>query len=280
MKTAIITGASSGIGRASAVALAEKGFCVCLVARRKEKLEEVCSIINGRFGGGRAIYVCGDVTDAEVRKRAVDSVMSKWGRIDVLVNNAGIVQVGNLEDVGLDEVENQFDVNVFSHVGYMKLVCPIMRRQGRGRVINIGSISGSVSTPGLGFYAASKSALESISDAARFEYESSGVDIIFIKIGDVVTELWEKTIECFLRRENFRSSCFRGIYSELLNYARRVGSGGGCSPKVIAEIISHAAVSRRPNSRYCVPLADCVGVTIMNVVPRRLRDYIIRKMFM
>lgn len=277
MRTALVTGASSGIGAASASALAAEGFSVCLVARREERLRQVAAAIEQRCGPGRAICCPADVTSEAACRGALEAAMSAWGRIDVLVNNAGFALAGAIEDVALEAARRQFEVNVLAYLAWMKLVGPIMRGQGSGRIINISSVSGLVAFPGLGVYSASKFAVEALSDAARLEYRPWGVRVILIEPGSVATEIWDNSRNAASQGgADWQSSPFRALYEAGWKHAESV-IATGLSAQIVARVVVKAAKARRPKARYGVPLEAKI-IRALSHLPGCLRDWIVGRM--
>lgn len=276
-QTALITGASSGIGAACAVALAARGFRVFLMARRKQRLEEVTEKINtAQADSGRAICFAGDVTDATARQEGVRTMLDRWGRIDVFVNNAGYALPGVCEEVSLDEVRAQFEVNFIAALAMMQLVGPQMRKQQYGRIINMSSISGRLSFPSLGMYAASKHALEAISDSARQEYRPWNVKVSLIEPSEVVSEIWQTSKDLVQdKREQMKQSPFAPFYARQRQHVDRVMAGSAASPEVVAKAVCHAAMAKRPKARYGVPTKTRFRM-IMAHLPAAWQDGLIR----
>ena len=175
----LLTGASSGIGYNTAKDLAAAGHTVYGAARRVEKLEELRP-----FG---IIPLQLDITDEDSIKKAVETIITKQGRIDVLVNNAGYGFYGAIEDVTLDEARNQFEVNLFGLARLTQLVLPQMRAQRSGRIINVSSMGGRLTTFMGAWYHATKYALEAFSDALRMEVAEFGIDVVIIEPGGIKT---------------------------------------------------------------------------------------------
>src|SRR5690348_15143016 len=172
-KIALVTGGSSGIGEATALALAERGYTVYAGARRVERMEPL------KAHGVRPLAM--DVTDDASLQFAVSQMLAEAGRIDVLVNNAGYGSYGALEDVPLSEARSQFEVNVFGAARLTQLVLPHMRAQRSGTVVNITSMGGKVHTPLGGWYHGTKFALEALSDCLRVEAKPFGIDVVVIE---------------------------------------------------------------------------------------------------
>jgi NAD(P)-dependent dehydrogenase (short-subunit alcohol dehydrogenase family) len=178
-KAVLVTGCSSGIGHATASRLAAGGWTVYATARRREALADL------EARGCRTLAL--DVTDDDSMRAAVDAVEAEEDAVGVLVNNAGYSQSGALETVPLDAVRRQFETNVFGVLRIAQLVLPGMRRQGWGRIVNVGSMGGRLTFPGGGVYHATKHAVEALSDALRFEVRGFGVEVVLVEPGLIRT---------------------------------------------------------------------------------------------
>src|SRR6266571_7453627 len=178
-RAVLITGCSTGIGRATAEQLAARGWTVYATARRPESIRDLA----GRGCKTLALDVC----DEASMRAAVETVERAEGAVGVLVNNAGYGQEGAFEEVPMAEVRRQFETNVFGLVRLTQLVLPAMRRQGWGRIVNISSMGGKVVFPGGGFYHGTKFALEAISDVLRYELRPFGIDVVVIEPGFIRT---------------------------------------------------------------------------------------------
>ena len=179
-KAVLVTGCSSGIGRASALRLARGGWTVYATARRPDTLAELAD------AGCRTLAL--DVTDEDSMRTAVAAVEQDEGAVGVLVNNAGYSQSGAIETVPMDAVRRQFETNVFGAVRLTQLVLEKMRAQRWGRIVNVGSMGGRLTFPGAGHYHATKHALEAISDVLRFELRGFGIAVILLEPGLITTE--------------------------------------------------------------------------------------------
>ena len=179
-KVILLTGASSGIGYQTAEILAKEGHVVYGAARRTEKMETLKQF------GVKPIYL--DVTDEESIKSAIDTIIVNEGCIDVLINNAGYGSYGAIEDVEINEAKMQFEVNLFGLARLVQLVLPHMRKQKSGRIINISSMGGRLTSYFGGWYHATKYALEAFSDALRMEVADFGIDVLLIEPGGIKTE--------------------------------------------------------------------------------------------
>jgi NAD(P)-dependent dehydrogenase (short-subunit alcohol dehydrogenase family) len=182
-RAVLITGCSTGIGRATAERLARNGHTVYATARRPE------SIAGLESAGCRTLAL--DVTDEGSMQAAVRTVEEAEGAVGVLVNNAGYSQSGAVESVSMDDVRRQFDTNVFGLVRMCQLALPKMREQGWGRIINVSSMGANFTFPGGGFYHATKASVNAISDAMRYEVQAFGVKVVIIEPGLIVTEFGE-----------------------------------------------------------------------------------------
>ena len=241
-KIVLITGASSGIGKATALQLIEEGHTVYGAARRVEKMQEFVG------KGGHAIAM--DVTDNESIKSGVEKVVKEQGEIDVLINNAGYAIYGAVEDTSLEDARRQFDVNLFGLAAITKEVLPIMRMQNSGRIINISSMGGKIFTPLGAWYHATKHALEGWSDCLRIETKQFGIDVVIIEPGVIATEFGDVLIDPLLSRsgEGPYSSIAQSVASATkTSYEKKNASS---PPSVIANVISKAISAKKPKARY------------------------------
>jgi NAD(P)-dependent dehydrogenase (short-subunit alcohol dehydrogenase family) len=242
-KVALVTGASSGIGDATARRLAQLGYTVYAVARRADRM--------ATLGGQGCRIESADVTDDTALVALVEKIISETGRIDVLVNNAGYGSYGALEDVPIAEARRQFDVNVFALARLIQLVLPHMRSQRDGYIVNISSIGGKIWEPLGSWYHATKFAVEGLSDSLRAEVAGFGVKIIVIEPGAIRTE-WAA-----ISADNLEAASAGTPYREQARFVSgtlratdksRLTSG----PAVVADAIGKAVQSPRPRTRYAV----------------------------
>ncbi len=247
-RVVLITGGSSGIGKATAVILAGNGWRVYAAARRLEAMRDLIDI--------GVIPLKLDLTDEHQCRACIEEILHNEERVDALVNNAGYGSYGALEDVPDEEARRQFDVNVFGLMGLTRLVLPHMRKQGHGRIINVSSIGGRMTTPMGGWYHATKFALEALSDSLRIEVKSFGIDVVVIQPGIVSTQ-WAD-----IARGNLLAASGNGPYSELagkmassMEITSRAHKGpvAAASPEAIAKVIEHALETSRPKTRYSAP---------------------------
>jgi NAD(P)-dependent dehydrogenase (short-subunit alcohol dehydrogenase family) len=272
-RAVLITGCSSGIGRATAELLAEQGWTVYATARRPEMLRDL------EQKGCRTLAL--DVTDEESMRAAVATVTEEHGAVGVVVNNAGYSQSGAVESVAMEQVRAQFETNVFGLLRMCQLVLPEMRAQGWGKVVNISSMGGRLTFPGGGLYHASKYAVEALSDALRFEVRGFGVDVIVIEPGLIVTRFGE------VAAGSVRQTADGGAYSEFNQKVAEVTEGAykgpmaklGAGPEAVARTIGHAIGARRPKARYPVTLSARLMMGQRRLMPDRLWDTVMRSQF-
>ncbi len=191
-QTVIVTGASSGIGRETALAFAASGANVVLAARRQDVLAEV---VNGHNGsGGRMLALTTDVTRDDDVQRLVDETLSRFGRIDILVNNAGLGIRAGVEQTRPDDARTLMEVNFFGALRCIHGVLPHMKKQGRGTIVNVGSVLSVLATPRNAMYCASKFALRALSDSLRLELRDSGIRVILVMPGYIDTPFFDNQI--------------------------------------------------------------------------------------
>jgi short-subunit dehydrogenase len=238
-KVALVTGASSGIGKETAKLLIQNGYIVYGAARRIEKMTEL------KDSGVNLIEM--DVTDDASMVNGINKILQDEKRIDLLVNSAGYGSYGALEDVPISEAKYQFEVNIFGLARLTQLVLPYMRKQHSGKIINVSSIGGSIGEPHGAWYHATKFALEGLSDSLRMELKEFGIDVVIIKPGAIITE-WAG-----ISRENLikvsGNTDYRTLANKHANMLSRADKYGSL-PFVVAKTILRAALAKRPKTRY------------------------------
>jgi NAD(P)-dependent dehydrogenase (short-subunit alcohol dehydrogenase family) len=282
MPLALITGASTGIGEATALRLARSGWTV-LAGVRDPLAGEHLTEKAGSNGAGAVVPLTLDVTDAAQIAQAAERVRSdsngsgSAGSLDALVNNAGIAVGGPLELVGLDELRAQFEVNLIGAVAVTQALLPALRRA-RGRIVLTSSVGGKVAAPYLAPYAASKHALEAIGDALRVELLSSQVRVALVEPGSVATPMWNKG------REDARRFTIPDELSEL--YGQVPSAMGkmvedtarrGVPPEKVAQVIERALTERRMKARYPVGRDARVMMRVRRMLPDLVFDRVIRR---
>ncbi len=263
-RVALVTGASSGIGKATAELLAKNNFYVFAMARRMDRLEQICC--------ENIEPICLDVTDADAIRAVVDHVMASKGRIDLLVNNAGYGQLGAIECVSMEAAHQQFEVNVFGYARFMQAVLPHMRAQKSGCIINIASILGKISIPGFGWYAASKHAVEALSETLRSEVMKFGIRVVVIAPGLIKTEFAEKEFALLKMVEHLP------IYQKLLDALPRLlmNEPRAPGPEIIASAVLKAVNTVFPPIRHALPGDSKIAVITRWLLGGRLFDWAVR----
>lgn len=266
---ALITGASSGIGHATALALAARGWIVYGAARRVDRMQEL------EASGCHVLEM--DVTDDASMQAGVDRILQEQRRLDLLVNNAGYGSYGALEDVPIDEARRQFEVNVFGLARLTQLVLPAMRALGRGRIINVSSIGGRIYEPIGSWYHATKFAVEGLSDSLRIELAPHGIDVVIIQPGPIRTE-WNA-----ISRRSAEEYSGDGPYAAqaralVRNYESVDASPASGTPEDVAAAIVRAATARRPRTRYATPASAKIVVAARRLLPDRVMDLVLRRL--
>lgn len=235
----LVTGASSGIGEATAIALQWAGYQVYAGARRLERMDHL------RQYGIQPIQL--DVMDDTSIQGVVNTILDGSGRIDVLVNNAGYGSYGAVEDVPMDEARRQLEVNLFGLARMIQLILPTMRSQRGGKIVNVTSTGGKLALPFGGWYHASKFAVEGLSDSLRNEVRQFGIDVIVIEPGGVKTEWGD------IAREHMAKALEHSAYKEMAEKMMRGISATqdrNVPPSAIADLIVQAISARHPQPRY------------------------------
>jgi NAD(P)-dependent dehydrogenase (short-subunit alcohol dehydrogenase family) len=274
-KAVLITGCSTGIGRATAQRLAAKGWTVYATARRAEAIADLES------AGCRTLSL--DVTDEPSMKAAVDAIEAEHGAVGVLVNNAGYSQSGAVESVSMEDVRRQFETNVFGLVRLTQLALPGMRRQGWGKVVNVSSMGANFVFPGGGYYHATKFAVDAISDALRFEVKGFGVDVMIIQPGLIKTEFGNAAADSLdeADRDGGAYGAFNAAVGDATKNAYESGPLGklGGGPETVAKAIEKAITARRPKARYRVTASAHLLINQRKLMTDRMWDAMVRTQF-
>ncbi|SFO86245.1 NADP-dependent 3-hydroxy acid dehydrogenase YdfG [Chitinophaga sp. YR627] len=238
-KTVLVTGASAGIGKATAILLAQNGYNVYGAARRIEKMQ------NLNVYGIKPVVM--DVTSEESVEDAINRILREAGSIDILVNNAGFGLEGAIEDVPIEDARYQLEVNVFGAMRLVQLVLPKMRENKYGKIVNISSVGGKIAFPLGGWYHASKFALEALSDSMRNEVREFGIDVVVIEPGATKSE-WGTIATDSLMKISGQTA-----YKDLATKAHKLFtqlSDGIPEPIVIAKLVERSIKARKPKTRY------------------------------
>lgn len=266
-KVVLITGASSGFGLSAAKMYAKEGYRVYAAARRLEKMNQLKAF------GVKVLKM--DVTDDAQVKDGVSSVIKNEGRIDILINSAGYGGYGTIECVSMEEAHNQMEVNVFGTIRVIKAVLPYMRQMGEGRIINLSSVIGRSFYPVMGWYGASKHAIESLSDTLRLEVASFGIDVIIVEPAPVRTGflgVGKKQITTVAHNKVYKGNVKR--FMRRFSWLYKIAPG----PDKVAKILLKAGICDKPKRRYPVGLSGKLIVTT-RFMPRAVYDRIVKLVF-
>jgi short-subunit dehydrogenase len=272
----LITGCSSGIGRAAATSLHDAGRTVYATARRPDTLEELAQ------RGIRTLAL--DVTDEASMSDAVAAVEAAAGPVGVLVNNAGYGLYGPVEQLPMDEIRRQFETNFFGLVRLTQLVLPGMRGRGQGRILNVSSMGGRITLPGGAFYHASKYAVEAVSNALRMEVAQFGIDVVLIEPGPVKTPWNEVAAGSLSAAAPGDDADPYATYKAAVSASFGMIQGGlfarlGSTSQDVAKVITQAVTARRPRARYLInPVAKSL-VAMNQVLPTRAYDSVLRRQY-
>ncbi len=265
----LVTGCSSGIGRATALEGAARGHRVFATARNRHDLADL-------ERPERLETLALDVTDGAAVRAAVEAALARAGRLDALVNNAGYGQYGAAEEVTLEEWRAQFEVNLFGAIAAIQAVLPAMRRERSGTIVNVSSVSGRVAIPFAAPYSASKHALEALSDALRVELSAFGIRVVLVEPGPIETRFTERArsvVAPLIARP--------GPYRELYALAERAMEGdfqkGVQPPEAVARVIIDAIESERPRPRYAVGIMSRALFPLKWMLPDRCLDGLMRR---
>ena len=268
-KVILLTGASSGIGYDTAVALAQQGHKVYAAARRVDRMEPL-----REYG---IVPLKMDVTDEASMQKGVKALLDAEGRIDVLINNAGYGYFGAVENVPMDDARNQLEVNVFGLARLCQLVLPTMRAQHSGRIINTASVAGRAVFYYGGWYHVSKYAVESLSDAMRMELKPFGIDVVIIEPGAIKTNWGIIAADHLI--ESSRGTAYEQTGTMMANNLRNMYLSNTISdPAVVRKAIVRAVNARRPCTRYRIGRMANAIVFFHWLLPTRWWDAFLRLM--
>ncbi len=247
-RVVLITGCSSGLGRATAIHLANKGWTVYATARKTADLGEVAA------AGCKTLAL--DVNDEPSMVAAVQTIEAEHGAVGVLINNAGYSQSGAIEAVSMARVRAQFETNVFGLVRLTQLVLPRMRAQRWGRIVNLSSMGGKLVFPGGGFYHATKYAVEALSDALRFEVRGFGIEVVIVEPG-LIKSGFAEAATSQMQQEGELAGVYDAFHAAVAKGTKEVYEKGPLArlagvPEDVAKTIAKAITARRPRTRYTV----------------------------
>ena len=259
-KVVLITGASSGIGKACAEHLHRRGYRVYGTTRREP----------GELPAFAHIMIRMDVDDDDSVERGIRLILASEGRLDVVVNNAGTGISGAVEDTRLDEARAQFETNFFGVLRVCRQALPVMRAQGAGRIINIGSVAGLIGVPFNGLYCASKFALEGLSEALRMEAKPHGIHVSLVEPGDINTSMSARSLETL---ESASNPAYRINHAAVREVMAR-DEKEGPPPSVVAKLVEDIIRAPSPRLRYRVgPFMEKAAVVLKTLLPARLFEW-------
>ncbi|MDD2636663.1 MAG: SDR family oxidoreductase [Bacteroidales bacterium] len=265
MKTVLITGATSGIGQACSELFLKKGWNVIATGRNNQKLDMLKT-------SGASVFLL-DITKQQDINNLVTHIVNNNITIDVLVNNAGFGQFGTIEETPDEKVRAQFDTNVFGMAAMIRAILPMMRENSSGRIVNVSSAAGLTSMPGGGWYAASKFAVEAISDALRWEVKKLGIKVAIIEPGPIKTEFAGTVKNTIVIPENTP-------YGSLIkNLTQSTNNFKGGSVENCAKIIYKASTRKRPRNRYLVTKEAKLIKFLLFILPPKIMDFFVIRMF-
>lgn len=268
----IVTGASAGIGEATARRLVRGGAKVVLAARRRDRLDALACELDP--SGAAVLAVAGDITLDADRRVLVDAALAKFGRIDALVNNAGYGTRGPVEIVPVDLVRRNFETNLFSLIALTQLVIPHLRAQGGGCLVNIGSVAGRIARPLSSIYDSTKHALEAITDGLRGELKPFGIRVSLVRPGFIVTEFIDAANAAstdVLANAGPYAPYYKGYHAGTTKLRAFAGR-----PDDIARLVEKALVSDNPAPRYNGPFHAKVFLFLRWLLPKRAIEWVVR----
>ncbi len=268
----LVTGASTGIGRATALYLQARGFRVFASVRREKDAADLPG----------ATPVLLDVESSESIRAASEAVAGALedGALEGLVNNAGIAVSGPLEFLEMSDLRRQFEVNLFGQVAVTQAFLPFLRRAKEGRIVNMSSISGRITAPLLGPYSMSKFALEAFSDALRRELEPFGLSVSVVEPGAIKTPIWDKGLDSSKERIARMPERVRELYGrpiETLRQRAQEMSERGAPAEKVAQAVHHALTAARPKTRYLVGFDAKITAKLAWLLPDRAMDRLMRR---
>ncbi|HLY08462.1 MAG TPA: SDR family oxidoreductase [Planctomycetota bacterium] len=263
-KSILITGTSSGIGKACADHLTRRGHQVFGASRTPPAV------------AGPIPWISMDVTDDRSVQEGVEDVVRRAGRLDVVVNNAGMGFLGAIEDTSIEEAKRLFEVNLFGVLRVCRAALPVMRRQGSGRIVNISSIGGVLGLPFEGLYSASKFALEGLSEALRMELRPWGIPVVLVEPGDIRTDFPKNRIRT---RESGTESAYRETLETVLGVMAR-DEQNASSPDLVARVVGRIVERESPALRYRVgPFLQVLAARVKGLLPSGIFEALVRSAY-
>ncbi len=270
----LITGATSGIGRFTALHLARKGYRVFATGRKQAALDALAA----EAAGTRLETLRLDVTDPDsiaAARATVDEATGGYG-VDALVNNAGYGTVGPTEMCTDEDIRAQYDTNVFGLLAVTRAFLPQMRERRRGRVVNVSSVGGKITLPLFGVYNSTKYAVESLTDALRMELAPFGVTFSLIEPGVIDTGFADRSMHEVQKYQSDTESPYANVLARAQEL-REMTDKTAVGPQSVARAIEHAIRARRPRARYMVPFRYRIALGFMRLLPQRLIDFVLAR---
>jgi NAD(P)-dependent dehydrogenase (short-subunit alcohol dehydrogenase family) len=267
--TVLVTGASSGIGKATATKLIEEGHRVYAGARRVTAMQDLAE--------RGATPLAMDVTSEDDLRSVVERITEDTGGIDALVNNAGFGLYGAMEDTDLADARHQFEVNLFGAARLTQLALPHMREQRRGTIVTMSSMGGRIYTPLGSWYHASKHAIEGWSDCLRIELAQFGIRVVVVEPGVMKTEFGDLLVEPMLRRSG--RSAYGALAQRVARTTRASYESGGSPPELVADVVAAALRARRPRTRYVVGHRARSTIATRRYLGDRVFDRVVMRAF-
>src|SRR5712692_1675682 len=277
-QTVLITGATDGLGKAAALLLAERGYRVFAAGRSAEKRARLDALAKEKNLPLETLEM--DVCDDSSVQRAVSSVHQKSGSIDVLINNAGLVYVGAVEDLRMEDWRRQFETNFFGVLRVTQALLPHMRQRRRGRILMMSSVSGFLTPPTQGAYSSSNHALEVLSNALRLEMYPFGVEVILIEPGYIVTGIQQAAAELSKPYwDKMKTSPYASLYERFLSGVQVSRKKSKSTPEDCARVILRAIEARRPKPRYGVTGLATIAKWLKRLLSDRACDAVFRRRY-
>jgi NAD(P)-dependent dehydrogenase (short-subunit alcohol dehydrogenase family) len=269
--TALVTGGTDGLGRATALLLAEEGYRVFAAGRNPAKRAALAQLAEEKDLHLETIEL--DVSSDESADRAIREITQRAGPVDILVNSAGFAVVAAMEEVWIEDLRRQFETNVFGIVRMAKRVLPAMRERRRGWIVNMSSIAGRTANPLMGSYSGSKFAVEGISDSLRMEVAPFGVHVVLIEPGFIPTNIGRASAEFSSRyTQNAASSPYAPMYLAFLTLWQKIIRNAKSTPEDCAQVILKAVRSSSPHPRYTVTREAKISLALNWLLSDRQRD--------
>src|SRR5580692_7808968 len=270
-KVVLITGASSGVGQACAEHLARTGWRVFGTSRNASP-----SASAKPGGNGSLELILMDVEDENSVRKCVDSVLARAGRLDAVVNNAGISIMGSVEDTSIEEAKAQLETNFFGVLRVCRATLPVLRKQGGGHIVNISSLAGIIGLPFSGLYSASKFALEGVSESLRMECRPFGVRVVLVEPGDFRTNIT-------IRRRTVQAAETNEAYRAAFDHCKKKqdqDEANARTPEAVARLVARILSNPNPRTRYAVGMfTQTMVVPLKRILPQRVFEWMARQAF-